>query len=73
MIDLLFVGVGWTDHALTLNRIAVGAFFRRCAGEHLMSGAHILTFSKDERPATGDFGRHVDPEVWRRADDLSAL
>jgi uncharacterized membrane protein YphA (DoxX/SURF4 family) len=27
MIDLLFVGVGWTDLALTLNRIAVGAFF----------------------------------------------
>jgi uncharacterized membrane protein YphA (DoxX/SURF4 family) len=26
-MDLLFVGVGWTDVALTLNRIAVGAFF----------------------------------------------
>src|SRR5262245_51369325 len=27
MMDLLFNGVGWTDIALTLNRIAVGAFF----------------------------------------------
>ena len=27
MMDLLFVGVGHTDLALTLNRIAVGAFF----------------------------------------------
>ena len=26
-MDLLFVGVGWTDIAMTLNRIAVGAFF----------------------------------------------
>jgi putative oxidoreductase len=35
MIDLLFVGVGWTDLALTLNRIAVGAFF-------MLSGFHKL-------------------------------
>jgi hypothetical protein len=27
MMDLLFVGIGWTDLAITLNRIAVGAFF----------------------------------------------
>jgi uncharacterized membrane protein YphA (DoxX/SURF4 family) len=27
MTDLLFTGVGWTDVAFTLNRIAVGAFF----------------------------------------------
>jgi hypothetical protein len=27
MIDILFHGVGWTDIALTLNRIAVGMFF----------------------------------------------
>lgn len=33
MVDLLFVGVGWTDLALTLNRIAVGAFF-------MLSGYH---------------------------------
>ena len=35
MIDLLFVGVGWSDLALTLNRIAVGAFF-------MLSGYHKL-------------------------------
>jgi len=35
MIDLLFVGVGGTDIAITLNRIAVGAFF-------LLSGYHKL-------------------------------
>jgi uncharacterized membrane protein YphA (DoxX/SURF4 family) len=35
MIDILFNGVGWTDIALTLNRIAVGAFF-------LLSGFHKL-------------------------------
>ena len=27
MLDLLFVGIGWTDLAITLNRFAVGAFF----------------------------------------------
>ena len=27
MMDILFNGVGWTDIALTLNRIAVGVFF----------------------------------------------
>jgi uncharacterized membrane protein YphA (DoxX/SURF4 family) len=35
MIDLLFGGVGWTDIAFTLNRIAVGMFF-------LFSGYHKL-------------------------------
>jgi hypothetical protein len=35
MIDLLFNGVGWTGIALTLNRIAVGAFF-------MLSGYHKL-------------------------------
>jgi uncharacterized membrane protein YphA (DoxX/SURF4 family) len=35
MMDLLFVGVGWTDLALALNRIAVGAFF-------MLSGYHKL-------------------------------
>src|SRR6476660_5922958 len=35
MMDLLFVGVGWTDLALTLNRIAVAAFF-------MLSGYHKL-------------------------------
>jgi putative oxidoreductase len=35
MRDLLFVGVGWTDLAITLNRIAVGTFF-------FLSGYHKL-------------------------------
>ncbi len=35
MIDILFNGVGWTDIALTLHRIAVGAFF-------MLSGCHKL-------------------------------
>src|ERR1700685_2974074 len=35
MMDLLFAGIGWTDIALTLNRIAVGTFF-------MVSGYHKL-------------------------------
>jgi uncharacterized membrane protein YphA (DoxX/SURF4 family) len=35
MTDILFNGVGWTDVALTLNRIAVGIFF-------MFSGYHKL-------------------------------
>ena len=35
MMDILFNGVGWTDIALTLNRIAVGVFF-------MLSGYHKL-------------------------------
>ena len=35
MIHLLFAGIGWTDLAMTLNRIAVGAFF-------MLSGYHKL-------------------------------
>ena len=35
MIDILFNGIGWTDIAITLNRIAVGMFF-------MFSGYHKL-------------------------------
>jgi uncharacterized membrane protein YphA (DoxX/SURF4 family) len=35
MMDLLFAGIGWTDVAFALNRIAVGAFF-------MLSGFHKL-------------------------------
>jgi uncharacterized membrane protein YphA (DoxX/SURF4 family) len=35
LMDILFNGVGWTDIALTLNRMAVGAFF-------MLSGYHKL-------------------------------
>ena len=34
-MNLLFVGIGWNNLAMTLNRIAVGAFF-------LLSGYHKL-------------------------------
>jgi hypothetical protein len=42
MMDLLFNGVGWTDIALTLNRIAVGVFF-------MLSGYHKLFNSQRHR------------------------
>src|SRR6476619_3619120 len=42
MIDLLFNGVGWADIALSLNRIAVGAFF-------MLSGYHKLFDSERHR------------------------
>jgi putative oxidoreductase len=35
VIDILFNGIGWTDIALTLNRLAVGMFF-------MFSGYHKL-------------------------------
>ncbi len=35
MMNVLFNGVGWTDLAFTLNRIAVGMFF-------MLSGYHKL-------------------------------
>jgi uncharacterized membrane protein YphA (DoxX/SURF4 family) len=35
MIQILFSGIGWTDLALTLNRVAVGMFF-------MFSGYHKL-------------------------------
>jgi uncharacterized membrane protein YphA (DoxX/SURF4 family) len=42
MMDLLFNGVGWSDIALTVNRIAVGAFF-------MLSGYHKLFNSQHHR------------------------
>src|ERR1700684_2684535 len=44
LIDLLFAGLGWTDIAFTLNRVAVGAFF-------MLSGYHKLFDA--ERHRTG--------------------
>src|ERR1700675_3122078 len=46
MIDILFHGVGWTDIALTLNRIAVGMFF-------MFSGYHKL-FNPERHRAFAD-------------------
>ena len=42
MIQILFNGVGWTDIALTLNRVAVGMFF-------MFSGYHKLFNAKRHR------------------------
>jgi uncharacterized membrane protein YphA (DoxX/SURF4 family) len=46
MIEILFKGVGWTDIALTLNRIAVGMFF-------MFSGYHKL-FNPQRHRALAD-------------------
>ena len=46
MIAILFHGVGWTDIALTLNRIAVGLFF-------MLSGFHKL-FNPERHRAFAD-------------------
>ena len=46
MTDLLFAGIGWTDIAITLNRIAVGAFF-------MLSGFHKL-FNADRHRTFAD-------------------
>lgn len=55
MKDLLFVGIGWTDIALTLNRIAVGAFF-------FLSGYHKLFNAERHRSFVDElkgFGVHA--------------
>src|SRR5580700_9962383 len=46
MMHLLFLGLGWTGVALTLNRIAVGAFF-------MLSGFHKL-FNADRHRTVVD-------------------
>ena len=46
MIDILINGIGWTDIALTLNRIAVGTFF-------MLSGYHKL-FNAERHRALAD-------------------
>jgi len=52
MIDILFVGVGWTDLAITLNRIAVGAFFMLSGYHKLFNADRHRTFA-DELKALG--------------------
>ena len=52
MMDLLFVGVGWTDLAITLNRIAVGAFFM-LSGYHKLFNAERHRSIVDELKALG--------------------
>ena len=48
MMDILFNGVGWTDLALTLNRIAVGTFF-------MLSGYHKLFNAERHRTVVEEF------------------
>ena len=52
MIDILFNGVGWTDIALTLNRIVVGAFFM-LSGYHKLFNAERHRMVVDELKALG--------------------
>jgi uncharacterized membrane protein YphA (DoxX/SURF4 family) len=52
MMDILFNGVGWTDLAMTLNRIAVGAFFM-LSGYHKLFNAERHRSVVDELKALG--------------------
>ena len=52
MIDILFNGVGWADIALSLNRIAVGAFFM-LSGYHKLFNAERHRSVVDELKALG--------------------
>jgi uncharacterized membrane protein YphA (DoxX/SURF4 family) len=52
MIDILFAGIGWTDLAITLNRIAVGAFFMLSGYHKLFNAPRHRTFV-DELKALG--------------------
>ena len=44
IMDLLFAGIGWTDLAFTLNRIAVGAFFMYSGYHKLFNAERHRTF-----------------------------
>jgi uncharacterized membrane protein YphA (DoxX/SURF4 family) len=52
MTDLLFRGVGYTDVAITLNRIALGAFFM-LSGYHKLFNAERHRSVADELKALG--------------------
>jgi uncharacterized membrane protein YphA (DoxX/SURF4 family) len=52
MIDILFSGVGWTALAITLNRIAVGAFFMH-SGYHKLFNPERHRAFVDELKALG--------------------
>jgi putative oxidoreductase len=52
MIDILFKGIGWTDTALTLNRIAVGSFFMH-SGYHKLFNAERHSTFVDELKSLG--------------------
>lgn len=48
MIHFLFAGIGWIDIAMTLNRIAIGAFF-------LFSGFHKLFNAQRHQTVVDEF------------------
>jgi len=52
VINLLFAGVGWSGIAMTLNRIAVGAFFM-VSGYHKLFNAERHRTIVDELKALG--------------------
>ena len=52
MKDLLFVGLGWTNIALTLNRITVGSFFMH-SGYHKLFNAERHRSFTDELKGLG--------------------
>jgi uncharacterized membrane protein YphA (DoxX/SURF4 family) len=49
MIDILFNGVGWTDIAFTLNRIAVGMFFTFSGYHKLFNADRHRLFAEELR------------------------
>ena len=57
MMDILFNGVGWTDIALTLNRIAVGVFFMLTGYHKLFNPQRHISFVEELKelgvPAVG--------------------
>jgi putative oxidoreductase len=57
MIQILFHGVGWTDIALTLNRVAVGMFFTFSGYHKLFNAERHRAFADELRslgvPAVG--------------------
>src|SRR3984885_13885067 len=57
MMDILFNGVGWTDIAFTLNRIAVGMFFMFSGYHKLLNAERHRVFANELRslhvPAVG--------------------
>jgi uncharacterized membrane protein YphA (DoxX/SURF4 family) len=57
MIHILFSGVGWTDIALTLNRVAVGMFFMFSGYHKLFNAGRHHVFANELRslhvPAVG--------------------
>ena len=52
MMDWLFAGIGWTDLAMTLNRIAIGSFFMHSGYHKLFNAERHRTFV-DELKALG--------------------